>query len=201
MMSLAASGIQFPERVEAYLDALVQTSAEDLPAFVSLVLFGSATKGGFSGDVSDVDVIMVVPDDAPRTQRRRLAGVLSASSAGAHRASRGYGLSWFVCTRGDDGGRSRFLPAPAGTDPGAGRSVSTAPPVPAVVRICDPMPAGHPAAPPADRSGQPVSGGVVRSGLRQGDRNLSSSSSSGALRRPGCSGPTCQGVAIERGIP
>ena len=77
-MSLAASGIQYPERVETYLDALVQTSAGDLPAFVSLVLFGSAAKGGFSGDVSDV------------------------------------------------------------------------------------MPAGHPAAPRADRSGQPVSGGGVR---------------------------------------
>jgi predicted nucleotidyltransferase len=67
MMSLAASGIQFPDPVEAYLDALVHTSAEDLPTFVSLVLFGSAAKGGFSGNVSDVDVIIVVPDAASRT--------------------------------------------------------------------------------------------------------------------------------------
>jgi predicted nucleotidyltransferase len=117
MMSLAASGIQFPDRVEAYLDALVQTSAEDRQAFVSLVLFGSAAKGGFSGDVSDVDVIIVVPDAASHTQRRRLAGNVARIEAvhGLRQAAAssprvpqalieravGHGLSCFVCTRGD----------------------------------------------------------------------------------------------------
>lgn len=117
MMPLAASGIQFPVRVEAYLDALVRTSEEDLPAVVSLVLFGSAAKGGFSGDVSDVDVIIVVPDETSRTQRRRLAESVArleavhglrqpdASSRRAPQAfierAVGHAMSCFVCTRGD----------------------------------------------------------------------------------------------------
>jgi tRNA nucleotidyltransferase (CCA-adding enzyme) len=39
---------------------------------VSVILFGSAAKGGFSGAVSDVDHIIVLPDDASRATRRRL---------------------------------------------------------------------------------------------------------------------------------
>jgi len=115
--SNAASGIQLPVRVQTYLDALVQTCAQDHAALVSVVLFGSAAKGGFSGDVSDVDLIIVVSDDAPRAQRRRLAEAV-ARLEGLHGLrpatmnSRGglrmfiermmsHGFSCFVCTRSD----------------------------------------------------------------------------------------------------
>ena len=113
----AASGIQLPVRVQTYLDALVQTCAQDQAALVSVVLFGSAAKGGFSGDVSDVDLIIVVSDAAPRTQRRRLAedvGRLEAlhglRPATTHSPGRlrtfiervmSHGFSCFVCTRSD----------------------------------------------------------------------------------------------------
>src|SRR5712692_5355511 len=70
--SNAASGAPLPTRVQTYIEALVQTCAQDRIPLVSVVLFGSAAKGGFSGDVSDVDLILVVPNDASRANRRRL---------------------------------------------------------------------------------------------------------------------------------
>jgi predicted nucleotidyltransferase len=112
-----ASGIQLPARVRTYLEALVQTCAQNGPLLVSVVLFGSAAKGGFSGDVSDVDLIIVLSDDAPRAQRRRLVedvarldivhGLRPATPhpPGGMRALidrvMGHGFSCFVCTRGD----------------------------------------------------------------------------------------------------
>jgi predicted nucleotidyltransferase len=111
----AASGAQLPGRVQAYIEALVQTCAQDRALLVSVVLFGSAAKGGFSGDVSDVDLIIVVSDDASRAKRVRLGeevarletvrGLRPAAShppggiqARIERAV-GYGVSCFVCTR------------------------------------------------------------------------------------------------------
>jgi predicted nucleotidyltransferase len=113
----AASGAQLPARVQSYIEALVQTWAQERAPLVSVVLFGSAAKGGFSGDVSDVDLIIVVPDDASRAKRRRLGedvarletlhGLRSATthSPGGIRVrierAVGHGFSCFVCTRGD----------------------------------------------------------------------------------------------------
>ena len=57
----AASGARFPARVQTYIEALVQCVAQGQAPLVSVVLFGSSTNGGFSGDLSDVDVILVVP--------------------------------------------------------------------------------------------------------------------------------------------
>jgi hypothetical protein len=113
----AASGVQLPARVQTYLEALVQTCAQDRVPLVSVVLFGSSAKGGFSGDVSDVDLIIVVPDDASRATRRRLGQDVARLEAfhglrpatthppGALRTLiervMGHGFSCFVCTRGD----------------------------------------------------------------------------------------------------
>jgi predicted nucleotidyltransferase len=112
----AASGVQLPVRVQTYIEALVQTCAQDHVSLVSVVLFGSAAKGGFSGDVSDVDLIIVVPDDSSGAKRHRLGedvarlevihGLRPATpSPGALRALidrvMGHGFSCFVCTRGD----------------------------------------------------------------------------------------------------
>ena len=84
---------------------------------VSVVLFGSAAKGGFSGDVSDVDVIVVVSDDVSRASKRRLGEDVahletlhalrhaSNEPSGGVRArierAVGHGISCFVCTRSD----------------------------------------------------------------------------------------------------
>ena len=113
----AACGTQLPVRVQTYLEALVQTCAQDQAALLSVVLFGSAAKGGFSGEVSDVDLIIVVSDDATRSQRRRLSEDVARLEAlhglrPASTNSRGglrmfiermmsHGLSCFVCTRSD----------------------------------------------------------------------------------------------------
>jgi predicted nucleotidyltransferase len=113
----AASGAQLPARVQTYIEALVQTCAQDRAALVSIVLFGSAAKGGFSGDVSDVDVIIVVSDAASRAKRLRLGENVARletlhelrpatthSPGGLQvRIERavGHGFSCFVCTRSD----------------------------------------------------------------------------------------------------
>jgi predicted nucleotidyltransferase len=65
------SGLQLPPRVQSYLDAVVETCAQAGHAVVSVVLFGSAAKGGFS-TISDVDLILVLPDEATRESKRRL---------------------------------------------------------------------------------------------------------------------------------
>jgi predicted nucleotidyltransferase len=67
-----ATGAERPLRVQRYIEALVQTCAQTGAPLVSVVLFGSAAKGGFSEDVSDVDVIIVVSNDASRAKRLRL---------------------------------------------------------------------------------------------------------------------------------
>jgi predicted nucleotidyltransferase len=113
----AASGSQLPARVLTYIEALVQTCMQDRAPLVSVVLFGSAAKGGFSGDVSDVDVIIVVSDDTSRAKRLRLGKDVARLEA-LHELRRvtthspggllarieravGHGFSCFVCTRGD----------------------------------------------------------------------------------------------------
>ena len=116
-ISDSASGSPLPARVQTYLDALVQTCAQDRALLVSVVLFGSAAKGGFSGDVSDVDVIIVVSDAASRADRLRVGEAVArletvhqlrpakTDSPGGLRIrierAVGHGISCFVCTRSD----------------------------------------------------------------------------------------------------
>jgi hypothetical protein len=42
------SGVELPARVRPYIDALLRTCAEDRGPLVSVILFGSAAKSGFS---------------------------------------------------------------------------------------------------------------------------------------------------------
>jgi predicted nucleotidyltransferase len=65
-----------PERVQIYLGEVIQVCAQDGRPVVCLVLFGSATKGGFS-DVSDVDLIVVLPDEATPADKRRLRATVT----------------------------------------------------------------------------------------------------------------------------
>lgn len=112
----AVSGPQLPLRVQTHLDAVVQTCAQAGHSLVSVVLFGSTARGGFS-DVSDVDLIIVLPDDTTRETKCRLREEVArletlhelrpatTHSPGGVRArierAVGHGLSCFVCTRGD----------------------------------------------------------------------------------------------------
>ena len=111
----AVAGLQLPVRVRSYLDAVVQNCANVKGVPVSLILFGSGVRGGLS-NVSDVDLILVVPDDAPAEDRRRLReGILRLETEYGLRPSPfgpgtlkarveravGYNLPCSVCTRAD----------------------------------------------------------------------------------------------------
>jgi predicted nucleotidyltransferase len=113
----AAVPRSLPPRVHAYLEAIVRMCAEGGRALVSVVLFGSAATGGFSGAASDVDLILVLPDDASQDDRCRLRGDVArlealhgfrpdsphprgALEAFVERVTANV-RSFFVCTRGD----------------------------------------------------------------------------------------------------
>ena len=114
--SYAAPGLQLPARVQTYLDAVVTTCAQLGHSLVSVVLFGSAARGGFSG-VSDVDLIIVLPEDATRENKCRLREEVArletvhgfrpatAHSSGSLQArierAVGHLFPCCVCTRGD----------------------------------------------------------------------------------------------------
>jgi predicted nucleotidyltransferase len=115
--SAAASGARLPPRVQTYIEALVHTCTQDRTPLVSVALFGSAAKGGFSGDISDVDVIIVVSDELSRAKKLRLGKDVArletlhelrpatthspGSVRGRIERAVGHGISCFVCTRSD----------------------------------------------------------------------------------------------------
>jgi nucleotidyltransferase-like protein len=112
-----AAAAPLPPAVEAYIADLLQTGARAHVPLVSVALFGSAAKGGFSNDVSDVDVLVVVADETSRETRHRLGGEIARLEmrhglrAAADRAptrvrtaverAMGHGFSCFICTRRD----------------------------------------------------------------------------------------------------
>jgi len=61
-----------PPRVQAYLEAVIQLGAGARRELVSVILFGSAATGGFAATASDVDLLLVLRDDASREDRRGL---------------------------------------------------------------------------------------------------------------------------------
>lgn len=125
-MTGASSSSLLPPRVHAYVGAIVQEWRESGGALVSIILFGSTVTGGFSGTVSDVDLILVLPEGAGPEDKNRLRdavtnleilhkwrepsgrpGVLEALFVRITANDR----SCFVCTRGDllSGRVSRIL--------------------------------------------------------------------------------------------
>ena len=72
MCHSASTGSAVPSRVQAYVETIVHTCADGGGALVSVVLFGSAAIGGWVETVSDVDLILVVPDDATDEDMDRL---------------------------------------------------------------------------------------------------------------------------------
>ena len=80
MIALSAAP-PIPPRVQGYLEALVRVCVDSGRALVSVVLFGSAATGGFSETASDVDLILVVPDDANGDDKRRLRDAIERIEA------------------------------------------------------------------------------------------------------------------------
>jgi Nucleotidyltransferase domain len=103
-----------PERVQRYLDDVARACGGRGRAPVSLVLFGSAARGALA-TVSDVDLIVVMPDDTTPESRRGLReaitaieiahGFRPAAAPGAVQArverAAGHLASCWVCTRSD----------------------------------------------------------------------------------------------------
>ena len=72
MCHSASTGPALPSRVRAYVEAIVSTCADGGRALASVVVFGSAAIGGWVETVSDVDLILVVPDRATQENRDHL---------------------------------------------------------------------------------------------------------------------------------
>ena len=74
--------------VQQYIDAVAQLRACGENSLVSLILFGSAASGAFS-ESSDVDLILVLPNEAALEDRRRLREAVSAPRSHARPSSAG----------------------------------------------------------------------------------------------------------------
>jgi predicted nucleotidyltransferase len=63
---------KLPLRVQDYLDAIAQACTQNGHGLVSIVLFGSAAKGSFAEHLSDVDLIVILPDSASQKDRTQV---------------------------------------------------------------------------------------------------------------------------------
>jgi predicted nucleotidyltransferase len=104
-------------RVQAYVEAIVATCANDGRALVSVVLFGSAVNGQWVETISDVDLILIVPDGATDDEidllRRDVEPIESLHPLRSDLAHgepavekflnklTAHDRSFFICTRGD----------------------------------------------------------------------------------------------------
>ncbi len=117
MCHSASTGSAVPFRVQAYIDTIIHACADGGRALVSVVLFGSAAIGGWVETVSDVDLILVVPDNATdedmdrlRSEIERIELLHRLRSHSAHgqpalqkflNRVTAHDRTFFICTRGD----------------------------------------------------------------------------------------------------
>ena len=73
---LADRPLDLSPSVHSYLDAIVQTCTGNGWKLVSIILFGSAAKGGFTQQVSDVDLIVVLADGVSGQDRAQVREVI-----------------------------------------------------------------------------------------------------------------------------
>lgn len=66
-----------PANVRHYLDAVLKFADQKSSEIVSIMIFGSVAKGGCS-PVSDVDLLVVLADEVPRKEKKRLEHDLAA---------------------------------------------------------------------------------------------------------------------------
>jgi predicted nucleotidyltransferase len=103
--------------IRKYLESVAQLRLSNGAPLVSVILFGSAAKGAFTAAVSDVDLIVVLPDSASQTDRHEIQEkvfaleIMHGFRIPSNRTRgwfekylercAGYSLSGFVCTRSD----------------------------------------------------------------------------------------------------
>jgi hypothetical protein len=115
-MTSNAAQPQFAPSVRNYLADIVRACEEKRAEFVSVVLFGSASTGGFQEKVSDVDLILVLADGIPSESRAALRDrVIALERLHGMRQTPGRksalevifdritlsDCSFFICTRAD----------------------------------------------------------------------------------------------------
>ena len=117
MSPSASAGTAVQLRVQAYVEAILDKCADGGLALVSVVLFGSAAIGGWVENVSDVDLMLVVPDtttdedmDRLRSEVERIEIHHRLRSHSAHGQPAlekfldrltAHDRTFFICTRGD----------------------------------------------------------------------------------------------------
>jgi predicted nucleotidyltransferase len=117
--------------VDAYLEDVIRICTTPDRLVLSLVLFGSAATGGYAAAVSDVDLLVVLRDDASAEDRRyvrdRIDALEQHHGLAKPRSQRRSALerfaaritanerSFFVCTRDDllSGSPARILDIPS----------------------------------------------------------------------------------------
>jgi predicted nucleotidyltransferase len=70
--------IDLPLNVRSYIDEVIQLAGKRSPTIVSVAMFGSVAKGGFSQSVSDVDLIVALADEVPQETKRMINSELAA---------------------------------------------------------------------------------------------------------------------------
>jgi Nucleotidyltransferase domain len=111
-----------------YIEAVIDACNAQPPGLASLIVFGSAVTGGWLQGISDVDLILVVPDAASRQHRRCLQAAVERTQqlhGLDHAAPHGALVRFvetvtasihpvFVCTRADllSGDIGRILDLP-----------------------------------------------------------------------------------------
>jgi len=68
----------YPAQADEYLSDVIQLADARHPAIVSILIFGSVAKGGFLQSISDVDLIVVLADEAPQHMKRVISYDLAA---------------------------------------------------------------------------------------------------------------------------
>jgi hypothetical protein len=122
------------ERIDAYVTEIARVGGGSRGSLVSIILFGSASTGGYADGLSDLDLLLVLSDDADSAERERISGV-AADLEARHRFAKpqegGDGVlssavqgianritanvrTFFACTKADllsgDAGRILGLP-------------------------------------------------------------------------------------------
>jgi hypothetical protein len=122
------AAVKLPPRVQAYLEEVIRSCSAGGPV-ISVVLFGSASMGGYAAGVSDVDLLLVLRDDAANgaaAVSQRVSAIEERHGLGKARAQRrlrleefadritANGRACFVCTRADllSGEPARILGIP-----------------------------------------------------------------------------------------
>ena len=69
--------VDWPVKVRDYVDEVLKIANERSPDIISISVFGSVAKGGFSQSVSDVDLIVALADKVPQKTKRLISGDLA----------------------------------------------------------------------------------------------------------------------------